>query len=251
VAALCSLSAKLHNGDFTDEIPFGAVACVNATPSCSVHTWLQLDASDVPGWQTTASDNRIELWLDGYKGVLPYSARGSVMEMQANGPASQYQDLATYGGEVLFFSFAHRGRMGVDSMSVSFSAPGGAADQTFGPFADGNASWGLHSGSYTVPAGQATTRVSFNVVSWATAPSRPGNGNLLSAVQVTPAALACPDALVAYIGTTVLDVLANDYGQDARIDSATSLNGAPVTLVDGGKFIQVAYDGSVASETIA
>ena len=44
-----------------------------------------------------------------------------------------------------------------------------------GPLADGTAAWGTHTGSYTVPAGQTTTRFGFQAVSTATGNQSVGN----------------------------------------------------------------------------
>ena len=247
--SLCTLSAKLVNGDFALSA-FPAIPpnnCTSLKVPCSPETWVQLEASNVPGWQTTATDNLLEIWFPGYL-VPPFAPAGNVVEMQANGPASLSQDLDTYGGEVLYFSFAHRGRLGVDTMSVSFAAPGQPADTTFGPYADGNGSWIYHSGSYVVPAGQSKTRVSFNVVTWATDPLRPGNGNELTHVQVTPSAIACPDSLVAFTGANSFDLLSNDYGQDLQITAVSAANGTTIVGIDGS-VIYTPADGA-ASDTL-
>src|SRR5206468_151708 len=67
--------------------------------------------------------------------------------------------------------FAHRGRAGIDTMSILAGPPGGPY-ANLGYFADGNAAWRFYSGvTYVVPAGQYTTRVLFQSVYTAGGPS--------------------------------------------------------------------------------
>eukprot|EP00195_Chlamydomonas_chlamydogama_P007319 CAMPEP_0202902184 /NCGR_PEP_ID=MMETSP1392-20130828/16712_1 /ASSEMBLY_ACC=CAM_ASM_000868 /TAXON_ID=225041 /ORGANISM="Chlamydomonas chlamydogama, Strain SAG 11-48b" /LENGTH=147 /DNA_ID=CAMNT_0049588913 /DNA_START=150 /DNA_END=590 /DNA_ORIENTATION=- len=77
--------------------------------------WAPLDASQVPGWQTTASDNMIEiqtwqLFHNGYLDSAQYA------ELNAYEVSTLYQDLTTEVGFTYYVAFAHRGRAGVDTL---------------------------------------------------------------------------------------------------------------------------------------
>ncbi|WP_318199858.1 hypothetical protein [Streptomyces sp. SCL15-4] len=116
----------------------------------------------VPGWLTTASDHMIELWRSGFNGVP--SAEGSQFaELNANQVSTLYQDLPTTPGSTLYWRLYHRGRLGQDTMALDIGAPGAPVEQR--RFTDGTAAWGFYTGTYTVPAGQTTTRFSFRSVS--------------------------------------------------------------------------------------
>ena len=78
-----------------------------------------LHASTVPGWLTTASDNKMEIWSDGFLGVVSYDA-GQHVELNANQVAALFQDVTgVSSGSVLEFTFAHRGRNGIDTLELS------------------------------------------------------------------------------------------------------------------------------------
>ncbi|WP_159458139.1 MULTISPECIES: immunoglobulin-like domain-containing protein [Listeria] len=134
--------------------------------------------SSVPGWQTTASDGKIELQrnIDNTK---PQSGT-QWAELNAYEASALYQDIPTTPGVTVHWQVYHKGRMGDDTAVVEFGAPGGTMTQQ-AEMTDGNTEWGLHKGTYTIPEGQTTTRFQFRAVS-----SAGGNkaiGNLLDNVQ--------------------------------------------------------------------
>ncbi|MGP4099527.1 DUF7507 domain-containing protein [Nonomuraea sp. KM90] len=137
------------------------------------------DQNDVPGWFTTATDGQIELWPHGYRGV-PAGDGKQFAELNANQVSTLYQDLPTTPGTRLYWRLLHRGRNGEDTMRVQIGPPP-AGGQQFAPnyesadLADGTDAWGEHTGSYTVPAGQSTTRFAFKSVSAAGGDSTIGN----------------------------------------------------------------------------
>lgn len=86
-----------------------------------------INANDVLGWGTTASDNIIEFWPNSNNGggVQAYSG-DQYIELNGNEQAGVYQDFETaLSGVVFNFSFAHRGRMGTDVCRVMAGPPGG------------------------------------------------------------------------------------------------------------------------------
>ena len=137
-----------------------------------------LAASSVPGWSTNDSKNQIEIWSSGFQGV-PAAEGQQFAELNANSASRLYQDVATTPGQTLSWSLMHRGRNGTDVMRVVIGVPGGTLTQNGSNLSDGNTAWGLHAGTYTVPAGQTTTRFGFEAVSAAGGASV---GNFLDAI---------------------------------------------------------------------
>lgn len=131
----------------------------------------------VPGWLTTASDHMIELWHSGFNGV-PSAEGEQFAELNANEVSTLYQDLPTTPGTKLYWRLYHRGRQGQDTMALDIGAPGGVVEQR--TFTDGNTAWGYYTGTYTVPAGQTTTRFAFRSVS--AAGGNRGVGNFLDGI---------------------------------------------------------------------
>ncbi len=116
------------------------------------------------GWQTTASDGQIELWDQRHGGFAADSGI-QFAELNANEESTLYQDVSTTPGQQMGWSLAHRGRSGTDVMRVMIGDPSGALVQSGPDITDGNTAWGTHTGTYTVPAGQTTTRFAFVSVS--------------------------------------------------------------------------------------
>jgi gliding motility-associated-like protein len=139
------------------------------------------DAINVPCWGTTAADNQIEVWTSGSLGVPSYSGNQFV-ELNANVVSTLYQNFTTLPGTSLSISFAHRGRSGVDVMSVSIGPVGGPYT-TLGTFSDGNTAWGYYTASYLVPVGLGNNySLRFNSVS--AAGGNQSIGNFLDAINI-------------------------------------------------------------------
>jgi uncharacterized repeat protein (TIGR01451 family) len=139
----------------------------------------------VPGWRTTASDGQIEIWSSTFNSVpsLAGIPGNQFAELNANFVSTLYQDVATIPGSTISWSFAHRGREGTDTMRLLAGTPGASLSQVGPNFVDGNTAWGRYSGSYTVPAGQTTTRFAFESVSSAVGPTL---GNFIDDVKIGP-----------------------------------------------------------------
>ncbi|MFB0626944.1 hypothetical protein [Streptomyces sp. AB3(2024)] len=163
------LRVALANGSFEQPV----VAGVEILPDSS-----QTQAPKrVPGWLTTASDHRIELWHSGFQGV-PAAEGTQFAELNANEVSTLYQDLPTTPGSKLYWRLYHRGRQGDDTMALDIGAPGAPAEQR--RFTDGNTAWGYYTGTYTVPAGQTLTRFAFRSIS--AAGGNRGIGNFLDGI---------------------------------------------------------------------
>ncbi|MFD9378674.1 CARDB domain-containing protein [Streptomyces sp. NPDC059999] len=174
------LRVALANGSFEEP----SVTGVEILPDAS-----QTQAPKrVPGWLTTASDHRIELWHSGFQGV-PAAEGAQFAELNANEVSTLYQDLPTTPGTKLYWRLYHRGRQGDDTMALDIGAPGSTSEQR--RFTDGNTAWGYYTGTYTVPAGQALTRFAFRSIS--AAGGNRGIGNFLDGIFFGTAAYVVLD----------------------------------------------------------
>jgi uncharacterized repeat protein (TIGR01451 family) len=158
-----------------------------------------VDASTVPGWSTSATDNRIEIWHAPFQSV-PVPEGTQFVEINATQRSKLYQDFATTPGETIRWQLQHRGRTGVDVMEVRLGAPGAtlALQSTLST----GQSWRSYSGLYTVPAGQTVTRLSFESIS--SANGNPSYGNFVDAVSVTSGACVVTTKTVTTSGDEAL-----------------------------------------------
>lgn len=142
-------------------------------------TAVSYKASMVEGWSTTATDAEIEIWQSGFSGV-PAHRGVQFAEINANQSAALYQDITTTPGSKMRWSFAHRGRTGVDTIALKVGPPQGP-HTTLGTFQTGTSAWKVYQGEYTVPNGQTKTR--FFYVAVATANGNTTTGNFLDDIQ--------------------------------------------------------------------
>jgi hypothetical protein len=111
-----------------------------------------VNASTFPCWKTTSTDNKIEVWANGYNGISSYSG-SQFIEANATMHCTIYQDFTTNAGDHLSISFAHRARgSGIDSILVSVGPVGGPYT-ALGRFGDGISAWVYRTLNYAVPAG--------------------------------------------------------------------------------------------------
>jgi hypothetical protein len=143
----CTLtSTRLANGGFE-------------SPVIPAASFRQINQRDVPGWQTTASDGRIEIWSNGFGGVV--APEGSQFaELNATEASELFQTVETTPGQTLTWSLMHRARgsgSSGDTMSVNIGAPNAAPNDTT-TFSDTlDEGWVRHTGTYLVPDGQTET----------------------------------------------------------------------------------------------
>ena len=202
----------------------------------------------VPGWKTTASDAKIEVWRASttanpfFEVVEAYEGE-QFIELNANEPSALYQDYVSPPGTVFTYSFGHRGRAGTDVCQVKAGPPGGPYTNVGPPVSTGNTAWSTNTGSYTVPAGQTVTRFLFESVSTAaTGPTGPSTGNFLDAVvftanvgivTVSPVALDCENNVatiqangtgtwVAHSGNPAPTVIADDQSNTTTVSGFTT-----------------------------
>ncbi|SEC95442.1 SprB repeat-containing protein [Tenacibaculum sp. MAR_2009_124] len=154
--------------------------------------WSLVHENNVPGWDTTASDNNIEIWHNNFQGV-PASEGNNFAELNANAVSTLYQEYCTQPGDVISWSLDHRGRLGTDVAQVRIGGDLGTApvQETM---SDGNTAWGSYSGTYTVPVGQPTTIIAFEAVS--TTGGNPTVGNFIDNVDIVINKVTCTPVTV-------------------------------------------------------
>jgi hypothetical protein len=167
LGVLPTANAGLVNGSF--EQPNITGSCVGGgSPPC----YALVDASLVPGWKTTATDNLIEIWRQSFHGVTAYDGDQHA-ELNATQVSTLYQDVSGIAaGSIVGFQFAHRGRLGVDTMAFTLTDLGsnevlGGGDDTVlftQQYSDGNTAWGFYTGTGIRALGN-TVRFSFQSVS--------------------------------------------------------------------------------------
>ncbi|MFG1865235.1 DUF7507 domain-containing protein [Microbispora bryophytorum] len=159
----CPEQVALVNGGFEKPLVTGTWASL---PDAS-----QSNPNAMPGWRTTATDHMIEVWSPRMN--VPAVEGAQFAELNANQVSTLYQDRPTTPGQKLYWRLSHRGRLGTDQMALDIGAPSGPAQQ--GTMSDGAGKWGAYHGSYTVPAGQTTTRFAFRSISAAGGNASVGN----------------------------------------------------------------------------
>lgn len=137
----------------------------------------------VPGWETTATDDTLEIWSDGFNGV--FSSHGNQhAELNAFQVSTLFQDsTAILAGSQVGFTFDHRGRAGVDTLRLTITdlgldnVPGGLLDTVLftNTYATGNTAWVTYSGVVPTPTLGNTIRFAYESVSAAGGNSTIGN----------------------------------------------------------------------------
>lgn len=175
---------------------YGANVIINGSfeiPLFSGTTVQQVNENLVPGWDTTASDNNIEIWANGNLGVFAADATQHA-ELNATQVSTLYQDVTGIpANATVGYSFAHRGRLGPDTMALRISdlgsdnAPGGtgsAADtQLFNQqFTTGAQAWVQYSAGSIGPLSLGND-MRFEFISVAATGGNQAIGNFLDNVS--------------------------------------------------------------------
>src|SRR5436190_1186618 len=99
----------------------GANVIINGsfeTPALGATTVALVNAGSVPGWDTTAANNLIEIWANGFGSVVSADAAQHA-ELNATQVSTLYQDVTGIpANATVGYSFAHRGRQGVDTLAL-------------------------------------------------------------------------------------------------------------------------------------
>jgi uncharacterized repeat protein (TIGR01451 family) len=185
--------APLLNSDFED---LDITAGLDGGPTdvvASTGIW-KGDASNIPHWLSSdTANNHLEVWHNTQGAASDLGGRaysGSQWgEVNATTNDGLYQDITTTPGDVLQWSFAHRkrtsyaGSTGEDIVRLLIGDPSGTMSSQGNFSSAGDASWSVHSGTYTVPAGQTTTRLTFTAIAVASGGGTT-SGNFIDKVQL-------------------------------------------------------------------
>ncbi|TDY56213.1 LPXTG-motif cell wall-anchored protein/uncharacterized repeat protein (TIGR01451 family)/fimbrial isopeptide formation D2 family protein [Bacillus subtilis] len=173
----CPAPVALINGSF--EEPTARMPGDTGSPG-SEQAWQYFKEDEVPGWKTSASDKFIQIMknefiYNGYK-INPPNGN-QYAELNAEQVSALYQDVETIPGQTIYWRLAHKGLLGVDTMSVQIGSTNIPIKDlpVLQKISTGNTEWKYYSGTYTVPAGQTTTRFAFNSVSATGGSQRFGN----------------------------------------------------------------------------
>jgi large repetitive protein len=181
--------------------------------------------SAVPGWDTSAPDNQIEVWRDGFNGVPAFEG-DQFVELNANFASTFSQTFTpTAAGGDLALTFAHRGRVGADTMNVTAidlganGVLGGGDDVVLfnQNYTTGNTAWQQYQADLGTASGNAVL-LQFNSVS--AAGGDPTIGNFLDAIDIFDSTQSTTTS----VGLSVTPVA------DAVDDTVTTNEEAPITF---------------------
>ena len=137
----------------------------------------QLPAADTGGWQTTSEAQVIEVWMDGHRGV-PAVEGSQFVELDANMADTLWQDVELPPDQLMYWSFLHRGRLGLEDVELQLGPPDAPTlERTFSSPPD---AWYQYSGLYRTAADETLTR--FALVSR----SGKAEGNLVDSIVFAP-----------------------------------------------------------------
>ncbi|MEN9751890.1 MAG: hypothetical protein RLZZ600_937 [Actinomycetota bacterium] len=163
---LTSCNSMIVNGDYQ-------------TPDISGQDWTGVtDGTDGLGWHTADSTHFIEIWNGIAQSWVGREPGDQISEVQYSDIAYVWQDIATTPGDTLDISLEHRGRYGQDHLLINAGPVDGPMTMVVDAD-DPNDGWYTHSGTYVVPAGQTTTRIQLDPVTYG------ATGSLIDNVVVT------------------------------------------------------------------
>jgi hypothetical protein len=144
---------------------------------CNSGYFCQFSAPEVPAWDTSGEPQQIEIWNAPRQGI-PTPDGQQFVELDASSQDTLFQDVALTPGQLMYWSFQHRGRNGVESVELLIGPPDALVSQ--GVFESSNDDWTPNSGSYTVGKAEVVTRFALA--------SRSGTseGNFVDAVVFAP-----------------------------------------------------------------
>jgi hypothetical protein len=154
---------QLKNGDF-------------GVPDCGPG-FCQFPVAETGGWQTSGETQVIEVWSDGYHGV-PAAEGDQFVELDANSRDTLSQEVELPANQLMYWSFLHRGRNGLESVELLIGPPDAVVSQ--GVFPSPADAWYPYSGLYRVGSNEPVTRFALA--------SRSGvaEGNLVDMVVFAP-----------------------------------------------------------------
>lgn len=188
-----------------------------------------LDENSVPGWYSTATDKKIEIWESGFYGVNSYDGNQHA-ELNANTYGALYQNLCLTPGTQMSWSVRHRGRTGTDVMQLRIGADLASATVQETMSTD-NTGWVLYSGTYTVPVGQTNTVFIFEAVS--TADGSISVGNFIDDIKIN---ILVPETCIDSDGDGYPNNLDLDSDDDGCTDADEFYKDNSADGDDGGEY---------------
>lgn len=226
------------------------------------HTnFIQTNEANIPGWNTTSTDNRIEIWESGFSNSSggPVSSQNGNYhaEINATQNAALYQRVCSKPGTAFSWSVWHRGRAGTDVGVVKIgNSLATSVIQT--TMTTGNTAWQQYSGTYTVPSDEVETYFIFEAVSTASNITVGNFVDNIEIVEITPGICldsdndgtpnyldtdsdndGCPDAIEGDA-----NVLPTDIDGNKRITGLVNTQGVPV-FVNGGQGYGSSQDAAI------
>ena len=174
----CIVFSEPPRSEFFDGLAFNASFEEGIDPDLALRQFgrgpsaFLFRADDIGGWQTTASDQQIEIWDSGFLGVISQNG-GFHAEIDANRPAQLFQEFNVLPNDLVQYSIWHRGRAGVDTADILLGAAGAQVFQQ--RISTDNDAWVQYSGTYVVPDGVTNLRIGFDSVSSASGSQSVGN----------------------------------------------------------------------------
>ncbi len=172
-----------------------------------------LDASTIPGWETTATDDKMEIWCDGRTiSSITYNAReGSrLAEINANQTAGLYQTINTVPGTYMIWSVSHLARGTWPEQIEIQAGPSLTTNVVLETQTATRTAWQDYSGVYLVPSGQVSTVFLFEATSGGS------SGNLLDRISFDRPSNAC---LLDTDGDGIINSLDLDSDGDGILDA--------------------------------
>jgi hypothetical protein len=144
---------------------------------CQNGLFCQFSAADVDGWDTSSEAQVIEIWHDLHRNV-PAPEGSQFVELDAQSQDTIWQDVALSPGQLMYWSFVHRGRNEVETLELLIGPPDVPVSQ--GTFSSAADAWYPYSGLYRVGETETLTRFALA--------SRTGlaEGNLVDAIIFAP-----------------------------------------------------------------
>ncbi|EUJ23996.1 putative peptidoglycan linked protein, partial [Listeria grandensis FSL F6-0971] len=209
-------------------------------PAVSYGTWKTLDQSEVPGWNTTGSDGLIE--IQNHFENREAADGEQYVELNAYEASGLYQDIITTPGAKVRWRVAHRGRLTTDTATVKFGTPDDL--KIIETMTTSKEAWKTYSGTYTIPAGQTTTRFQFEAVG-----GDPRNGNLLDNIVFATQSFITLDGKVDQ--TSVKENKIATYSFDAKNEGGMASQNTELSILISEEVTLVSSDVMVDGVSIA
>ena len=202
-----------------------------------------IDEDNVPGWETTASDDNIEIWCSPRtvtEGTFSAFSGGQFAETNATMQGGLYQTINTTPGTYMIWSAYHMGRRpGPEVLEIRAGASSSTTVLLSSQTAQGTGTWERYTGIYLVPTGQVSTVFLFDAVSGG------DSGNFLDDISFDRPANACS---LDSDGDGIINSLDLDSDNDGILDATET---ASDTDNDGVfNFLDLDSDGDGISDQI-